>query len=143
MTSTPGRTWTVELPPMELLNANQRIHRQAAAKATRLIREKTGWTVFAAKVPKLQRAHILVELRFWEARRRDPANWAPSIKAAIDGVVDAGVLEDDDATHLDGPDIRLGRIDTGLAYATSVTGKRVRLARMVLHITELPEVTHG
>ena len=35
-----------------------------------------------------------------DLRKRDPHNWVPSFKAMIDGVVDAKVLPDDDATHL-------------------------------------------
>lgn len=138
------RTWTVVLPPLELLNANHRLHWTKVVKVVSEIRTAAGWAARAAKVPHLARAHIECELRFWDTRRRDPSNWAsPSAKAAIDGIVDAGVLDDDDDKHLDGPDMRLGRIDPSLAYVTSVTGKRVRQARMVLHITELPEVTHA
>ena len=44
----------------------------------------------------------------------DPANAYPAVKALIDGLVDAGVLPDDDAAHLDGPDMRLGDPDPRL-----------------------------
>ncbi|GAA0691030.1 hypothetical protein GCM10009548_73580 [Streptomyces malaysiensis subsp. malaysiensis] len=50
-------------------------------------------------------------------RVRDPANWYPSFKAAIDGltekkrkgqVLTVGVLSDDSDEHVVGPDMRLG-----------------------------------
>ena len=31
----------------------------------------------------------------------------PTLKALVDGLVDAGLLPDDDARHLQGPDMRL------------------------------------
>jgi crossover junction endodeoxyribonuclease RusA len=58
--------------------------------------------------PLFQRAHILGILRPPSARRADPANWYPSFKAAVDGLVDAGLLDDDDHTRVVGPDMRLG-----------------------------------
>ncbi len=38
--------------------------------------------------------------------RYDPANWQPSIKAMIDGLVKAGALEEDNKDVLQGPDPR-------------------------------------
>lgn len=40
---------------------------------------------------------VAVELPFSKVRRRDPHNYAPTIKAIIDGLVDAGVWPDDTA----------------------------------------------
>lgn len=39
-------------------------------------------------------------------RRRDPGNWYPTAKAIVDGLVDAGILIDDDHTKVVGPDMR-------------------------------------
>jgi hypothetical protein len=127
---------------MELLNANHRLHWSKVARIITEIRQAAALSARAAKVPHLDRARIVAELQFADARKRDPGNWAyPSAKAGVDGIVDAGVIDDDDTLHLTGPDMRLGEPDRSLPYATSVTGDRVRLARMRLHITELPEVT--
>lgn len=38
--------------------------------------------------------------------RWDPTNWAPSAKAAVDGLVKAGVLTDDNWRMVYGPDMR-------------------------------------
>lgn len=56
-------------------------------------------------------------------RRRDPANWYPSFKALLDGLVDQGVLQDDDHTRLVGPDMRIGEVAAG--------------SRLALHIRDL------
>ena len=47
-------------------------------------------------------ARATVELRFFHAKknRRDDVNFMAAMKPAYDGLVDAGLLEDDDAKHL-------------------------------------------
>lgn len=114
------RTFTIALPAgLKLLNANQRMHHKPKAKLTAEIRSKTHEAVTecpelmaalaAAKPgPLFERVHILGILRPATARRADPANWYPSFKAAVDGLVDAGLLDDDDDKHVVGPDMRLG-----------------------------------
>jgi crossover junction endodeoxyribonuclease RusA len=119
------RTWVIELPAgIELLNANQRHSWRYKARVTAELRRTAGWAARAARVPRLERAHVLAEYQPPDGRRRDPANWYPSFKACIDGLIDAGVLPDDDAAHLDGPDMRLGE-----PYPKG---------RLVLTVTELP-----
>jgi len=117
-----ARSWTLTFPTMELLTANQRKHHMERARITRDLRETAGWLARYQRVPQLDRAHVLAVYCPPDARRRDPANWHPSVKALVDGLVDVGVLPDDDAKHLDGPDIRLGQITAR--------------GRMVLVITE-------
>jgi hypothetical protein len=116
-----GPLYVVELPVgMRLLNANERLHhrpkgditralRQAAAKAVAECPALSAALEAARPGPAFQRVHVLGVLRPATKGRRDPANWYPTFKAMLDGVVDAGVLEDDDHTRVDGPDMRLGR----------------------------------
>ncbi len=54
------------------------------------------------------RARVVGELRFADRRRRDPSNWTPTAKAAVDGLVDAGVFIDDSSRFVVGPDMREG-----------------------------------
>ena len=110
-----GRTITIALPSgMELLNANDRDGHWARRKrVTAALREGAGWLARTGRVPALQRAHILAVYEPPDRRRRDPANLYASFKACIDGLVDAGVLPDDDAAHLDGPDMRIGDVCRG------------------------------
>jgi crossover junction endodeoxyribonuclease RusA len=124
------RTFIVPLPVLDLLNANQGLHYRVKAKRTKAIREAAALMARSLGVPPLQRARIFAEYLPTDGRRRDPANWAPSAKAAVDGLVDARVLPDDDDTHLIGPDMRLG------ALAPLVNGQR--RGRLLLRILELP-----
>lgn len=112
--------YTIALPAgLRLLNSNQRPHHRVRHEVTKTLRAAAHEAVTehaalmqalaAAKPgPLFQRAHILGILRPSSARRADPANWYPSFKAAVDGLVDAGLLDDDDHTRLAGPDMRLG-----------------------------------
>lgn len=104
---------------LDLLNSNQRLHHAPKGKRTAAIRAAAHEAVTedadlmarlaAAKPgPLFQRVHVLGILHPPKNDRRDPANWYPSFKAAIDGIVDAGLLEDDDHTRVLGPDMRLG-----------------------------------
>lgn len=121
----PPPDWTVELPPgLTLLNSNQRPHPMVRAKHTRALREAGRKAAAAIGIPRLERAYVIAELRPNDKRRRDPGNWYPSAKAAVDGgLVDAGVLDDDDHLHLIGPDMRLGEV--------------VRGSQIVLHVWDI------
>lgn len=115
-------TCTVQLPAgLALVNANKRMHRMRQAELTRGIREAAA--VLAAGVPAMRRAHIIAEYRPPDRRRRDVHNLYPSAKAAVDGLVDVGVLPDDSDRYLIGPDMRCGDVEPA--------------GRLVLHITEL------
>ena len=61
----------------------------------------------AARCPSLERARLVAWVRFPDGRRRDLHNYMPTLKALVDGLVDAGLLPDDDVRHLQGPDMRL------------------------------------
>lgn len=135
-TGRPGaRRYTIALTPgLQLLNANQRPHFQKRRTLTAALRgaameaatehPQLMADLAAAKPgPLLQRAHILGVYHPPTAGRRDPANWYPSFKAAVDGLVDAGLFEDDDHEHVLGPDMRLGA--------------KVKQGQIVLHVTEL------
>ena len=121
------RSWVIEMPAgMALLNVND--HTGHWGKRQRLaedLRVRAGWLAKGQRIPRLERAHVLGVYEPPDRRRRDPSNYLPSFKACIDGIVtDAGVLPDDDAEHLDGPDMRLGPVHPK--------------GRLVLVITEVP-----
>lgn len=111
----PPPHWTIELPPgMELLNSNQRLHPMVKARLTKLLRRAGHKAAVAVGLPRLERVYVVGELRPTDRRKRDPGNWYPSAKAAVDGAMtDAGVLVDDDSAHLVGPDMRLGPVVKG------------------------------
>ncbi|PWI08353.1 hypothetical protein DIZ27_23225 [Streptomyces sp. NWU339] len=116
-----------------LLNANQRLHHRRKAEYTKAIRDAAMEAVSecptlmdalaAAKPgPLFQRAHILGIVHPGSNRRADPANLYPSFKAAVDGLVDAGLFDDDDHTRVVGPDMRLGRVVKGGQLVLVVRG---------------------
>jgi crossover junction endodeoxyribonuclease RusA len=130
ITTLPPDLWMVELPwGLPLLSANDRIHHRVRAEYTRSLRTAAAAAAKAARLPTMQAAHVIGEYQpGHRARRRDAANWCPSFKAAADGLVDAGVLDDDDASRMVGPDPRLGPPDPDAALAG------VRWGRVVLYL---------
>lgn len=106
---TDTRTWTLTIPaPAIWLNANQRTDLRRQTPDRRAWRDAGRVYATQRKLPKLQRAHIVAELRFADARHRDVHNLYPTIKALIDGLIDYGLLPDDSHHYLVGPDLRYG-----------------------------------
>lgn len=138
---TPNRHFAIALPAgLQLINANDKLHHRRKAEYVKGIRGAAmaacsedptmrAALVSAGEGPVLQRAYILGVIHPGSNRRLDPANLYPSFKAAVDGLVDAGVLEDDDHTRLVGPDMRIGAVTPG--------------GRLVLHIQELTAEQHA
>ncbi|OEJ21128.1 hypothetical protein BGK67_34870 (plasmid) [Streptomyces subrutilus] len=114
------------MPYGELLTSNQRLHHMAEHRIRRRLRSEAEQMARARRLPQLDRAavHYVLHPRPIN-RKRDPGNWAPTAKAYVDGLVDAGLLPDDNSAHLRGPYPEIGPpVSTGLA-------------RMSLVITEL------
>lgn len=119
-----GRTWTIEMPAgQQLLNANQRLHHMAKHRITKQLRHDAYNLALYARIPRLERARIDCYYEPPDRRTRDAANWHDTAKPLVDGLVDAGVLDDDDSTRLEGPFMHIGEV--------------YPLGRIVLHITEL------
>ena len=116
-------SWRLELPAGTfLLNDNQRLHYRTKAKHIDTIREAAGYAARAARIPTLQRIHVFYVVHPKPGiRRRDPGNWSPTAKAAIDGLVDAGIVPDDDHTRVLGGDPRLGHPVKGSQFALWIT----------------------
>ena len=124
--------WRIDIPcGTELLTANQRPHWTARARITRNLRETTCWLARQQHIPHLQKVYLLGEYVAPDKRRRDPNNWQPTAKACCDGIVDAGVVTDDDHEHVVGPDMRL-------TMATKPGGGN-RGGQFRLHVFELSE----
>lgn len=97
---------TLELaPPCDFINANGRLHHHAKAKLTKAWRQAAHAAALGRTFAG-QRAGITVAIRFPTNHRRDVGNYYPTAKAILDGLVDAGLLEDDDDTRVIGPDMR-------------------------------------
>ena len=82
-------------------NAERTWHHMKRASKVKDQREAFGWLAKAHEVPKLKTAVVhatpLAKDRRW---KQDVGGCFPAVKAAIDGLVDLGVLEDDNPTFL-------------------------------------------
>ena len=99
-------TLTFPWPPKEL-SPNARPNRYAKASATREYREACGWL---AVEQSLDEEHVticlnspvlaIVTFHVKDKHRRDIRNMEAALKPLWDGIVDAGILVDDDYKHL-------------------------------------------
>lgn len=93
--------WVILLPYRRLpLSANDRLNRYERNTITQEVR-KTAWGLAKKhRVPAL--SAILVEFIHYpgDNRRHDGGNAAPTLKALIDGLVDAHVLPDDNSDRV-------------------------------------------
>lgn len=112
---------TVDIPRPWLLNANQRLHWRQKATRSRCIRT-AAWAAFTPNAMTFQRRVRLVALVKWpDKRRRDVHNLMPTVKACVDGIVDAKWLHDDSDKWLIGPDLRVSDTLCDKQYACSLT----------------------
>jgi crossover junction endodeoxyribonuclease RusA len=109
----PGRSlrWTlaVNVPwATEVVSMNTRSHWTNTHRQIQALRSRGATTARSAQptMPRFSRAAVTVYIRFPDRRRRDLQNYHKTLKALLDGFVDAGLLPDDDATHLYGFDVR-------------------------------------
>lgn len=93
---------TFTIPADLWLSANQRMHWAPKAKATRALRELGRAQGFRVRTTD-QPTHVAAFIGYPSNGKADPANSAPTVKALIDGMVDAGVWPDDDSTYVIGP----------------------------------------
>lgn len=90
-------------PPARPLNMNDRSHWAVKAKATAAWREAAFFAV-RQRWPRCEPrpfsvVQLVIPVRSLKVRR-DPSNWYPTVKAVVDGLVDAGVFADDSSKHL-------------------------------------------
>lgn len=81
--------------PRPPLSANRRGHWSKWAPTIAAVREEAAWLVRKAKIPAAH--HATVQLHYAPGHRRklDAPNLTGTSKPAIDGIVDAGVVQDD------------------------------------------------
>ncbi len=94
----PGcvRTYRLELPwPRPPLSLNHRPHWAAKHRLTQEIRTTTAWLAKQARIPAAERITVTLVWAPGDLRRHDVDNAVPTLKAACDGLVDAGIVRDD------------------------------------------------
>ena len=84
------------------LNPNKRLHHMQLYRAKRQAKDEAMALVLEQGRPDIpyEKAHITITWVAKDKRRRDTDNLFSSMKAYIDGLVEAGLLVDDDATHV-------------------------------------------
>ena len=105
------RTFIFTVPaPCKFINSNNRLHHHAKAELTRAWRQSAAMEarrVFAG-IELTIPVRIVAAINKPGNRRWDPNNLAPTTKACVDGIVDAGVIPDDSWREVVGPDHRRG-----------------------------------
>lgn len=93
-------TWTLEYPvrPDFTLNKERTVHHMKRAKIVKEWRAAFCDLAQEAMMPRLEVIEVVVTPHVLNAKyRQDVGACFPLVKAAIDGLVDAGVLIDDNA----------------------------------------------
>ena len=93
-------TYTLNLPDMPYPSLNTRRDKRWDAGQLRQWRHNTALVARDAKVPRLDMPTVRLHFHPGDRRRRDAINLALVHKACVDGLVDAGVLADDDPDHV-------------------------------------------
>lgn len=98
------------IPDNEWLTLNGRYHWADKARRTAALRERAKYQSLNALrrgilKPAYGRVRVTAGIQY-RAGRADPANAYPTIKALIDGMVDAGIFVDDSSEYVVGPDMR-------------------------------------
>lgn len=97
------RELTFIIPADQWLSANDRMHWAPKAKRTAALRDMGNVMAHIYKIPQQDVTHVAAFIGYLRNGKADPANAAPTVKALIDGLTDAGVWPDDDSTHVIGP----------------------------------------
>lgn len=117
-------SYTFTIAHRKPLSLNDREHHHKRAARVAEWRQAAGW-LSRAQVPRhLDRVHV--RIRFHPPRatsrsgdRRDSDNLVPTLKAVIDGLVDAGVIPDDTPDHVSWDPPEIGA-PTGHGWSTRV-----------------------
>lgn len=95
-----GRVWIVDLPALQPLSLNARLHWSARHRLTKAWRNQAALCIRAAAVPRLTHAHVEVHVSPPDRRRRDADNLVLTQKTIVDALRDTGVLADDTPNHV-------------------------------------------
>jgi crossover junction endodeoxyribonuclease RusA len=93
---------TFTIPADLWLSANHRPHWAVKARKTKALRQ-LGWAKGMETAVRYDVCHVAAFIGYLRNGTADPSNAAPTVKALIDGLTDAGVWPDDDHTHVIGP----------------------------------------
>ena len=105
---------SLEIPAEWWINANMRLHWTKRSARTANLRMLALSECQKQRLIKgLESARITAWITYPTKAKHDPNNDSPTTKALVDGLVDYGVLPDDDHLHLAGPDHRYAGVTPG------------------------------
>ena len=87
--------------PLLTANRQRRMHHHEWSQFSAEARRTSYFVAREANVPKMQRARVAFFPHQAKGRLADPAAHAPTCKAILDGLVDAGALPDDTGEHVE------------------------------------------
>lgn len=100
----------IDVPDNEWMSANDRMHYMAKSKRTKAIRGRARMLARSAGLIVPTPTFVVAEIGYPKGTgKADPANSYPSLKAALDGLTDAGAWPDDDSSHVIGPKFDRGK----------------------------------
>ncbi len=82
------------------VNRERTLHWSHRAASTKEWREAFAWLAKQQRIPPLGAIEVVAIPHLSDMRVQDVAACLPSVKAAIDGLVDAGVILDDGPRHV-------------------------------------------
>lgn len=133
------RRWQVNVAtPLLTLNAERTQHWRKRARYVKDVRTAFADAALEAGVPHLERARMVAQPLQKRGPLADILGHVPTVKAAIDGIVDAGVLIDDRPEFLLAVVCRppIYHVTTGLAIAIIDLGPVVRYDAP--HLADVP-----
>jgi hypothetical protein len=103
-TATNGRRWSLtHYDDILTVNKERSVHWSARSSVVKAWREAYAWLALSSKIPtngSIGACHIDAVPLTAGRRRQDVGACLPVVKAAIDGLVDAGVWPDDTPAHV-------------------------------------------
>lgn len=82
------------------INFERKVHHQRRAEWVREWRRDAFWEVTAARIPHMDQVTVIARPFQAKHRLQDAGNCLPTVKAIIDALVDAKVLDDDGPEHV-------------------------------------------
>ena len=118
------QTITIPIPANEWITSNDRYTRYPKAGRTKALRYRAMLLARQQLQPMTGPVHVAVTTWYRGGRGLDADAAAPAVKACLDGIVDAGILADDDGKHVVAITYLRSRRDAALAegfHALTIT----------------------
>lgn len=101
------RRWQLELPDAPILTPNSRAHWRRRQERAQVWRGNAADLAAHLEVPRFDRIRVTLDHWRKDRRRCDPDRNALVVKWCIDGLVDAGVVDDDNYVHVEAVVLRM------------------------------------